>query len=257
MEDIFSFLSLAHEDFLGTLEGSEVVVGNDISYIKSNIPHTPLNVCFINNNNEKEQKDTILSQVNVPTIFYVAEKAKSSFKSWSNNLNIVHENDFSFMELNNVDRQIKNPIYDNIKVYKINDEVGKLKDLVLLYAKSKSLEPLKIYELFNKSVENQHFYITYFNNKPAGFFMAVTIGNQGFALDSYVEEKYRDMGILKIMANYVKNDGISMGVNKFYAFSMFTPSEKVLTEHGFFVKERLNIFIHSQWYNKYGELYDL
>lgn len=244
MQD-FDFLTLVHEDFLGRTDGSEIIVNNEISIVKSNIDKMPFNICFIKNNDVDKQKEVILDHLNLPIIFYTSNMSNSSFKSWALEKNIIHHREFSFMYRNVQGEFFKTPYYDDIQMYRVVDEINLLKDLVMIYAKSKNTNAMDIYKIFENILPNQYFYIAYVNEKPAGFFLGVSLGEKGFIMDTYVEPQYRSIGLLKIMSSKIKEGAVTNGVTSFYGFAMSPESENVMIQDKYSLRENLNLWSYS------------
>jgi len=245
MKDDFDFLTMIHEDFLARIEGSELLVKDNISIIKSNIPSFPFNVCFVNNENMQNQKELIINNLNIPLLIYVSSLSNTSFKSWASSNKFIYHKEFPFMFREVQGEFFKSPHYDDIKIYRVRDEINILKDLSLLYAKSKSIDVMQIYKLFQNILPNQYFYISYINDKPAGFFLATSLGDKGFILDTYVEPQYRSIGLLKIMSSKVKEDITSNGVNKFHAFAMSPESENLAIQDKYILKDNMHLWSYS------------
>lgn len=244
MQD-FDFLTVVHEDFLGRTETSNVIVSEGISIIKSGVPKIPMNVCFIKNDNVDAQKEFVLNNLNVPTIFYTSNLSNFSFKSWATEKNIFHHREFSLMSRSVQGEFFKSPFYDDIKIYRVMDEISLLKDLVILYSKSKNIEPMDVYKVFENILPNQYFYIAYVNDKPASFFLGISLGEKGFIMDAYVEPKYRSIGLLKIMSSKIKEDAVANGVINFYGFAMSFESENVMIQDRYSLREKLNLWTYS------------
>jgi N-acetylglutamate synthase-like GNAT family acetyltransferase len=221
------------------LESSFHVTKN-IEIMKTNINNLSCNFCFINSSPSDQDIDFIKNKLNINAIIL----SKEYFNLDIDGVSYISE--IPLMKREEVPDFYKAPHYDNLEILNVKDYPGAIKDYVEIFAKVRGMEKDDIDKIFNYEglKDNNHFFVAYLSENPAGFFHAINYGDSAFIMGTGVKNQYRNSGLLTAMAKSAKEYALNIGIYNFYALPTSEFSIRVMNDQGY-----KNIDSYHVWQN--------
>lgn len=238
------------KEFTENFKGSSFHFRNNVQIMKSNINKISCNFCFLENEILDDDINFIKDKLDIDSIIISKKQFNLSLD------NIYYIGEIPLMKREEIPDFYKAPHYDDIEILSVRDYPMIIKDYVEVFANIRGLEKDYVDSIFNYEglKNNNHFFVAYLSENPAGIFHAVSYEDNAFIVGTGVKNQYRNSGLLTAMAKYAKESALNLEIYDFYALPTSEFSVRVMNDQGYKMIDSYHIWQNIKWYNKIEDL---
>jgi hypothetical protein len=177
-------------------------------------------------------KDFLENKLDVNSMIFSKHYLDDEFL---NSKNISYVGQYPFMLREEVPDFYKAPNYDDLEILSVEDYPMVIEDYIKIFSEARGMEKSVVKGFFDiqKLKNNNHFFVAYLSDNPAGIFYAISYEENAFVMEVSIKDQYKNSGILTAMAKAAKESALKKDILNFYSIPTSEFSVKVMTEQGY------------------------
>jgi hypothetical protein len=217
---------------ISNFTGASFHIRKNVEIMKSGLDHYSCNFCFVGSELSSSDKDFIKDKLNTDAIIFSKHNIKDDLSDFKKN---YYLGKYPFMLRQEVPDFYKAPNYDDLEILSVEEYPMIIEDYIKIFSESRGMEKDVIKKSFSieRLKNNNHFFVAYLSDNPAGIFYAISYGENAFVMETFIKDQYKNSGLLTAMAKAAKEYALKKNMINFYAIPTSEFSVKVMGEQGY------------------------
>lgn len=217
---------------ISNFTGASFHIRKNVEIMKSGLNHYSCNFCFVGSELSSSDKDFIKDKLNTDAMIFSKHDINDDLLNFKKN---YYLGKYPFMLRQEVPDFYKAPNYDDLEILSVEEYPMIIEDYIKIFGDARGIEKDVVKKSFNieRLKNNNHFFVAYLSDNPAGIFYAISHGEDAFVMEVFTKDQYKNSGLLTAMAKTAKEHALKKDVLNFYAIPTSEFSIKVMSDQGY------------------------